>query len=154
MTLTFPLRRKTMGSEGPRQPCHMSRRLDWLRRWMPSWRIRPRTSAYKLTFDLHRAAGLWVWPIILTIAFTSFSLNLSREVFFPALSLVSKVTPGPFETRPRSAPNQPIDPELGFGPILHLARERASQEQGESQPGRIFLPRNLGVSPLAVWCVG
>src|SRR3546814_1450243 len=77
MTLTFPLRRKTMGSEGPRQPVHMSRRLDWLRRWMPSWRIRPRTSAYKLTFDLHRAAGLWVWPIILTIAFTSFSLNLS-----------------------------------------------------------------------------
>src|SRR3546814_16673974 len=66
---------------------------NWWRRWMPSWRVRWGAGGYKLNFDLHRAAGLWVWGVILIIAFTSFSLNLYREVFFPAMSLVSQVTP-------------------------------------------------------------
>ncbi|RYY67800.1 MAG: PepSY domain-containing protein, partial [Comamonadaceae bacterium] len=71
----------------------------WWQRWKPAWMLRWRAGGYRLNFDLHRAGGLWVWLFIIVIAFTSFSLNLYKEVFYPVLSLVSKTTPGPYETR-------------------------------------------------------
>ena len=66
--------------------------------------------AYKLNFDLHRAGGLWVWAVIVIVAFTSFSLNLYREVFYPVMSTVSTTTPGPYETlkpAPQGTPSCP-----------------------------------------------
>src|SRR5256885_10719689 len=44
---------------------------SWWRRWLPSWRVRWGGGAYKLNFDLHRAGGLWVWAVIVIVAFTS-----------------------------------------------------------------------------------
>ncbi len=34
--------------------------------------IRRGASAYKLNFDLHTAVGLWVFALLLMLAFTSF----------------------------------------------------------------------------------
>lgn len=53
----------------------------WWHRSQPSGTIRWRAGGCKLNFDLHRAVGLWIWPLILIIAFTSFSLNSYKEVF-------------------------------------------------------------------------
>jgi len=54
------------------------------RRWRPSWKVRRPTSSYKLTFDLHRAGGLWLWPILLVFALSSVSFNLP-QVYRPVL---------------------------------------------------------------------
>jgi uncharacterized iron-regulated membrane protein len=43
--------------------------------------VRWRAGAYKLNFDLHRAGSLWTWALLLTLAFTAFSLNFYRELF-------------------------------------------------------------------------
>lgn len=50
----------------------------WLERWRPSWRVRWRASPYKLNFDLHRAGGLWLWPLLLVFAWSSVSFNLPQ----------------------------------------------------------------------------
>ncbi|NMN04228.1 MULTISPECIES: PepSY-associated TM helix domain-containing protein [unclassified Novosphingobium] len=57
------------------------------RRWRPSWKVRRPTTGYKLTFDLHRAGGLWLWPILLVFALSSVSFNLP-QVYRPVMDLL------------------------------------------------------------------
>jgi uncharacterized iron-regulated membrane protein len=156
MTLTFPLRRRRGREPGAPHGDLVPKpgRASWLRRWMPAWRLRPAAGAHKLIFDLHRAGGLWVWGVIIVIAFTSFSINLNREVFYPALSLISKTTPGPFETRPVAPLDQPVTPRLGFGDILHRARERATREHWTRPAGGIFYARSMGFYSVAFFQPG
>ncbi|RYZ11475.1 MAG: PepSY domain-containing protein [Comamonadaceae bacterium] len=116
----------------------------WWRRWKPSWALRWRAGGYRLNFDLHRAGGLWVWLFIIVIAFTSFSLNLYREVFYPVLSLVSKTTPGPYETRPMAPLGQRIEPVLGFAEVVRRAEAEAKQRGFEAPLGGIYYESRYG----------
>jgi len=45
-------------------------------RWKPAWKIKWRASAYRLNFDLHRASGLWLWPLLFIFAWSSVMFNL------------------------------------------------------------------------------
>lgn len=146
--LTLPKRNSSARSTSVRS------RTSWFQRWKPAWKMRLNAGAYKLNFDYHRAIGLWAWGLIFIIAFTSFSLNLYREVFYPAMSMVSKVTPGPFETRPSTPFNQPIEPALTFQDIRDIAQERAQQEQWERPPAGIFYARNMGFYSVAFFHPG
>lgn len=64
------------------------RRAGLLRRWMPAWKIKWRSSGTRINFDLHRAAALWTWIMLLILAVSSVQLNLHAEVFEPVLSRV------------------------------------------------------------------
>lgn len=86
----------------------------WWQRWQPAWAVRWKGGAYKLNFDLHRAGGLWTWVLLFILAFTAFSLNLYREVFFPVMSSISQFTPGPFDTRPMAELHKPIAPRVQY----------------------------------------
>ncbi len=55
---------------------------DFWRRWKPAWLIKSKASTYRLNYDLHRANGLWLWPILFVFAWSSVSLNLP-EVYDP-----------------------------------------------------------------------
>jgi len=141
LALTLPRRRrrshhdKTEAASGP----------GWWARWAPAWRLRTASGGYKLNFDLHRAGGLWVWGLLLILAFTSFSLNLYREVFYPAMSLVSKTTPGPFETRTPTPAHEPVEPVLGWAAVLDRGRQEAAR-RGWTQPvGNAFYSDNFAV---------
>ncbi len=47
-------------------------------RWLPAWQIKtPTPSAYRLNFDLHRASGLWLWPLLFIFAWSSVMFNYS-----------------------------------------------------------------------------
>lgn len=46
------------------------------RRWKPAWKIKRHASATRLTFDLHRAGGLWFWLALLVFAWSSVMFNL------------------------------------------------------------------------------
>jgi uncharacterized iron-regulated membrane protein len=162
MYLTFPLRRTATARpcdvqdlSGNDRPASDKRNAPgWWARWKPAWRVRWRAGAYKLNFDLHRAAGLWIWGIILVIAFTSFSLNLYREVFYPAMSLVSQVTPGPFETRPIAPFNEPVEPRIGYAQILRQAHEQRAQQGWDRPPAGIFYARDMGFYSVAFFHPG
>lgn len=133
MVLTLPRKRRTASSK------------PWLQRWKPAWKVRRGAGAYKLNFDLHRAVGLWVFGLLLMLAFTSFSLNLYREVFYPIMSTVSETTPGPFETRTPTALHEPVEPQLGWPELLAKARSEA-EARGWAEPiGDGFYSDNFAV---------
>ncbi|HWT70816.1 MAG TPA: PepSY-associated TM helix domain-containing protein [Oxalicibacterium sp.] len=122
---------------------------SWWQRWRPSWLIRFGAGGYRLNFDLHRAGGLWIWGIVLIIAFTSFSLNLYREVFYPVMSLVSKTTPGPFETRTPTPLHQPVEPTVSWRELLEKGKAEAAR-RGWSEPvGSVFYSDNFVVQGIS-----
>lgn len=120
-------------------------RRAWLRRWKPAWQIRRAAGADRLNFDLHRAVGLWTWMLLFVIAFTAFSLNLYREVFFPVMSLVSDVTPSPLDQRTPNDHHAPIAATLTFADIAELAGQKAGS-LGWSEPlGSLWYAREFGI---------
>jgi uncharacterized iron-regulated membrane protein len=63
-------------------------RRSWPSRWGVAWRVRWRASRFRLHFDLHRASGLWVWPLLLVFALSAVSFNLKNEVYEPFMKSV------------------------------------------------------------------
>lgn len=140
--LTLPRRRRSSG-EGLR--ANGSRGRNYWQRWKPAWKVRWRNGPTKLNFDLHRAFGLWTWVLLFVIAFTGFSLNLYREVFFPAMSLVSDVTPTPIDERAPAPHDAPIEASYGFAHAISLGQQGAD-EKGWSMPvGSIWYAREFGI---------
>lgn len=121
----------------------------WWQRWSPSFRVRWRGGPYKLNFDLHRAGGLWTWGLLFIVAFTAFSMNLYREVFFPVMSLVSNATPSPFDQREPSNPHAPITAAIGFSGVLPLAGAEARRRGWDEPAGSIFYARDYGIYSVA-----
>lgn len=46
-------------------------------RWRPSWQVKLPSSTFRINFDLHRAGGLWLWPLLFVFAWSSVMFNLS-----------------------------------------------------------------------------
>lgn len=46
------------------------------RRWRPSWLIKTSSGSYRLNLDLHRASGLWLWPLLFIFAWSSVMLTV------------------------------------------------------------------------------
>lgn len=118
---------------------------SWRMRWSSAWQIKYPASAYRIKFDIHRALGLWAWALLFVLAFTAFSLNLYREVFFPAMSAVSKVTPTPFDLNPPKPFDKPIEAKIGYPAILESARKEGRRRSWEAPPGSIFYSSPWGV---------
>lgn len=132
--LTLPPRRQRVGRAAA------AGRSFW-QRWKPAWKIKTGASRFRLAFDIHRAFGLWLWGLLFVVAFTGFSLNLFNEVFYPAMSTVSKTTPTPFETRPFAPLDQPIAPKVGYDTVLRSAQAEG-QRRGWGDPvgGLFYVP--------------
>ena len=138
--LTFPAGRR-------RQPVRATpdeARRSWFERWKTSWRVRWNGGNYKINFDLHRAGGLWVWLILFILAFTSFSLNLYREVFYPMMSVVSEVTPGPFDTRPPQPLNKPLLADVDFPSVIGAAAAEGQKRNWDEPVGSVFYSSMFG----------
>ena len=135
MALTLPRRRRTANASGK----------SWMQRWKPAWMIRRGAGPYKLNFDLHRAVGLWVFGLLLLLAFTSFSLNLYREVFYPIMSTISETTPGPFMKRAPTALHDPVEPEVSWPQLFEQARAEADNRGWDEPIGDTFYSDNFAI---------
>jgi uncharacterized iron-regulated membrane protein len=148
--LTLPARRRARATaeealaedEGASVPAPSK---SFRQRWKPSWMVRWRAGSYRLNFDLHRASGLWTWGLLFLLAFTAFSLNLYREVFFPVMSVVSDVTPSPFDRRTPNSPHEPIEPRLEFETVVPLAVAEARRRGWKQPAGDVFYSREYGI---------
>lgn len=78
--LTLPVRQKVAGHHVPRAA------MEWWSRWRPAWAVRRRAGSYKRTFDLHRATGLWLWPLLLVFAWSGVFFNLSA-IYTPVMQV-------------------------------------------------------------------
>lgn len=94
------------------------------RRWKPAWLIKTGASTYRLNFDLHRANGLWLWPILFVFAWSSVSLNLP-QVFDP-------VTKTLFEYKSRKEQRAEMQAQMTNQQKLVMQKFRAAP--GEPQP--------------------
>lgn len=80
-------------------------------RWRESFRIRRGTRGHKRTVDLHRAGGLWLLPVTLTLAVSGVYFNLPEQ-FRTVVNAVSPLTPPPSDriaARPAPLLAPPLD---------------------------------------------
>jgi len=144
--LTLPVRRARQTEKTEKTAARApAAGKGWWQRWKPSWKIRWGGGPYRLNFDLHRAGGLWTWALLFVIAFTAFSLNLYREVFFPTMSLVSNATPTPFEQRAPTAEEKPVVPVLGYADVLASATQEARRRGWDEPVGQLFYAQLFGI---------
>lgn len=117
----------------------------WWTRWKPSWMVKTSGTARRINFDVHRAFGLWAWGLLFMLAFTAFSLNLYREMFYPMMSLVSEVTPSPFDVRTPNDKHQPIAPMVGYASILERAQYEKAKRGWPEPLGDVFYSQEFGI---------
>jgi uncharacterized iron-regulated membrane protein len=131
--------------EAPDAPPGSATARSWWQRWKPAWQIKWRASSYRVNLDLHRAFGLWLWLLVLILAFTSLSMNLQFEIVRPALQVVSKLTPNPFETRVPHSRHAPIEPARDFAAVLVRAGREAAERGWTEPPGFAFYSPEYGI---------
>ncbi|MBN8525155.1 MAG: PepSY domain-containing protein [Planctomycetes bacterium] len=62
----------------------------WLSRWKPAWLMRA-ASLFGAVFTFHRAAGLWLWALLLVFAWSAVAFNL-RPVYVAVTGAVLPMT--------------------------------------------------------------
>ena len=90
------------------------------RKWKIAWLVKRRASAFRINFDLHRAGGLWTWPLLFVFAWSGVMFNLS-PVYEKVTGIAFDYQSG--EDFIKSHPDRPIaNPKLDW---------RAAQTRGE-----------------------
>ncbi|MFC0388294.1 PepSY-associated TM helix domain-containing protein [Muricoccus vinaceus] len=141
--LTLPPRRAPRADQPPAVQRQLAR--GFATRWAPAWKIKTTGSAWRINFDIHRAFGLWTWALLLVLAFTAVSLNLYREIFYPVMSTVSRVTPTPFDERPLAPLDAPIAPGIPMAQALALGQAEAARRGWAEPAGAIFYAARYGI---------
>ncbi|WBX86947.1 PepSY-associated TM helix domain-containing protein [Achromobacter mucicolens] len=129
-------------------PSKGAKRTGFWRAWRPAWSIKRGASAARVTLDLHRAFGLWLWALLLVYAWSSVMFNLRAQVYQPVMSVIM-----PFDTSWRGAPvlPQPLATPALEGPAALEAARRAmgelEKERGFTVDGEesLMLDRRRGV---------
>jgi len=150
--LTLPPRRARRVDQAPAVQRQLAR--GFLSRWAPAWKIKNFGSAYRINFDIHRAFGLWTWTLLLVLAFTAVSLNLYREIFYPLMSIISRVTPTPFDERALAPPDVPIAPRIPMAEAIALGQAEAGRRGWAEPPGAVFYAARYGIYNLRFFRAG
>jgi uncharacterized iron-regulated membrane protein len=114
--------------------------------WRRSFAFRWKAGGHRLTFDLHRSGGVWVFLLVLMLAVTSVSMNLNRQVMRPVVSWFSDLSPSPFASRTPAAPNQPIEPVVPLEKVIALAQAEAQRRGWTDPAGGVFVSPDFGIS--------
>jgi uncharacterized iron-regulated membrane protein len=113
--------------------------------WRQSFAFRWKSGGYRLTFDLHRSGGVWLFLLVLMLAVTSVSMNLKEQVMRPLVGIFSELSASPFADRVPAPVDRPIEPKIDRHTILSIARKEAEKGGLAAPPGGIFLSTQFGV---------
>lgn len=95
-------------------------------RWFASFLIRPGVSGVKFQYDLHRAAGLWLFPVTLMLAVSGLYFNWNHE-FETVVDRFSPINPRHiWIMEPHTEPV--YAPEVSFDEAVGTARQRAGRD--------------------------
>ncbi|MDO7835572.1 PepSY-associated TM helix domain-containing protein [Sphingobium sp. HBC34] len=122
---------------------------SFVRRWSTSWKISAGAHGARRMLDIHRASGLWLWPLLLIFAVSGFALNLGG----PYAGFVSRfVDYVHFQEKP---PRDPLAQPLVRPPIDWFKAAELGQsyfrQQAKAQgftlgkPASIDYRRDLGL---------
>ncbi len=104
---------------------------NFWRRWRPSWLVKWKSSPFRVNFDLHRASGLWLWPLLLIFAWSSVLLNLP-SVYKSVMHSVLDYTP------PKVMPREPRYPVKNAKPDWRAALSTGEKLMAEQAASRAF----------------
>ena len=108
----------------------------WMR-WKPAWLVKWRGGSYRINFDLHRAGGLWLWPLLFVFAWSSVELEPKTGAY----DFVMEALLGPLERPELPAPsNVKGQPSLDWQAALARGKELMA-EQGvlhRFEPGEAY----------------
>lgn len=122
--LTFPIRARHR-AQGDGHPMGFGRK-SWWQRWKPAWLVKWRASAYRINFDLHRAGGLWVWLMLLVLAWTGVGFNLNEQVYVPAMRTVVGTHDAFSDLPPLKTPR--AEPALSWRQAHGISQEIMTQQ--------------------------
>lgn len=118
--------------------------------WRKSLAFRWSQGGYKLTFDLHRSTGVWVWLLLLGVAVSSVCLNLP-QVARAAVGVVSKPGPSPYE---RALPKMAGRSVLTREQAVTLVAKEASRRGWQTPMGGIFHFPPAGIYGVGFFAAG
>lgn len=107
------------------------------RQWRKSFAVRWRAGSTKITYDLHRATGVWLWGLLLAVACTSFSYNLS-ELFNPLVNAIAPLSKPVSFAQPRPASISPRQ-SISFEQAYRLFRADIENESSRRHFGVRYL---------------
>ncbi|OYX70863.1 MAG: hypothetical protein B7Y95_14365 [Rhizobiales bacterium 32-66-11] len=113
----------------------------FFRKWRTAFTIKG-GSAFRLNLDWHRAAGLWLFAVLMVLAVSSIAMNLRTQVFEPVVRLFSPLTPTPFAD---PAPPQPLQRRLSYDEVLERAQAEAHARGWDLPPTYIFYSPAFGL---------
>jgi len=119
------------------------------RSWRKSFAFRLRQGGTRLNFDLHRSGGVWVWGVLLMLAVTSVSLNLGNQVMRPLVSVLSPLTPTPFQLRAGSRERERADPLLNREQAIAAAEAEGRRRGWTTPAGSLFYAQRFGIYGVA-----
>ncbi len=124
------------------------------RGWRKSFAFRWRQGGYKLNFDLHRSGGVWLWLLLLTLAVTSVSMNLERQVVRPVVELFSPLTPSPFASRTPVTLDEQVVPLLDRRQAIAVADAEARRLGWQAPAAAVFHSAEFGVYGVGFYELG
>lgn len=90
-------------------------------RWKQAWQVKWRASAFRVNFDLHRASGLWLWPLLFIFAWSGVMLNLP-DVYHRVTDAIFEYRPPAPENMSVPVPGQARPPRLDFRAAIAAAQ--------------------------------
>jgi uncharacterized iron-regulated membrane protein len=118
---------------------------QWWRIWKKGFALPTEQNGVKAVFHWHRFLGLWLWLLLSIIAFTAFSLNLSREAFIPLMSATTNLTPSVYSERPYLSPPAFKTNIQSRDMIIRRAIEQAKQLHWEKPLGALSYSREFSL---------
>lgn len=109
------------------------------RKWKTAWLIKRGSGFYRLNLDLHRASGLWLWPMLFIFAWSSVMFNLrplydwTMSRLMQHSSIIEEVMKLKDLPQRAAKPVPALDPRAALEAAQRLAAEQA-QRQGHSAP--------------------
>ncbi|WP_112069441.1 PepSY-associated TM helix domain-containing protein [Herbaspirillum rubrisubalbicans] len=97
------------------------RARPFLVKWKPAWLIKWQAGFYRVNLDLHRACALWLWVVLLLLAWSSVMFNLRDQIYLPVMSRLL-----PFDTSwrgPARLPQPMAQPPMDWPQAHAMARQ-------------------------------
>jgi len=97
-------------------------------RWKYAWWVKWRASAFRINFDLHRASGLWVWPVLFIFAWSSVMMNI-RPVYERVMHVLFDYQSPMDEFLANARPNE--SPKLNWHQALATGQRLMAEQSAQ-----------------------
>lgn len=100
---------------------------DFPARWKTAWLIKWPAGAFRLNFDLHRASGLWLWPVWFVFAWSSVMFTLPDQIYGPVTGALFRYSSDADIFARMSRRPQSSAPRIGWVQAQHAGEQLMSQ---------------------------